>query len=64
MIPMKPVADESEAFQAILRIVRDQRALERHQRSRKASPETLQDSMVYAYSEILEVLHRFLDEQS
>ena len=61
MIHMKDVDDEREAIQAIIKIIRDQKVLEKHQRATKASVETLQDSMVYAYDQIVEIVQPFMD---
>ena len=61
MIPMKNDADERATIQAIVKIIREQKKLERHQRETYASVETLQDSMVYAYDAIVEVVTPFMD---
>ena len=61
MIHMKVLNDEREAIQAIIKIIRDQKKLEKHQRAKRASVNTLQDSMVYAYDQIIEVLQPFMD---
>jgi hypothetical protein len=53
---------EQAAIQAIVKIVKEQQELERHQRQKKASAETIQDSMVYAYSDIVRVLAPFLED--
>ena len=55
--------DERDAIAVIVKIIRDQKALEKHQRATKASVETLQDSMVYAYDQIIEVLQPFMDDE-
>jgi hypothetical protein len=60
MIPMGNVARETDAIRAIVKIIREQKELERHQRAARASVETLQDSMVYAYDEIIEVMKPFM----
>jgi len=62
MIPMGNLASETDAIRAIVKIIRKQKALEKHQRASKASVETLQDSMVYAYDEIVEVVKPFMDQ--
>src|SRR5580704_19696437 len=63
MIYMKrPAASEPEAILAIVRIIKEQQALERHQRGQKASFETIQRSMVDAYSDIVSVLALFMQE--
>jgi len=43
---MENALDERDAIAVIVKIIRDQKALEKHQRATKASVETLQDSMV------------------
>jgi hypothetical protein len=58
---MKDVNDEREAIQAIIKIIRDQKKLEKHQRAKRASVNTLQDSMVYAYDQIVEIIQPFTD---
>ena len=63
MIPMGNLASETDAIRAIVKIIRKQKALEKHQRATKASVETLQDSMVYAYDEIVEVIQPFMEEE-
>ena len=47
----------------MVKIIRKQKALEKHQRATKASVETLQDSMVYAYDEIVEVMEPFMENE-
>ena len=54
----------SEAMQAIIKIIKDQKELERFQRSKKASVNTLQDSMVYAYDEIIRVVKPFMKDEA
>jgi hypothetical protein len=61
MIDMKNASDERTAMRAIVKIIMDQKVLEKHQRAAKASVETLQDSMVYAYDQIIEALQPFMD---
>ncbi len=61
MIPMGNLASETDAIRAIVQIIRKQKALEKHQRATKASVVTLQDSMVYAYDQIVEILQPFMD---
>jgi len=51
---------QSEVIQAIVRIIKEQKALEKHQRAHGASVNTLQDSMVYAYDQIIEVVRPFM----
>jgi hypothetical protein len=63
MIPMGNLAGETDAIRAIVKIIRNQKKLEKHQRATKASVETLQDSMVYAYDEIVEVIQPFMDDE-
>jgi hypothetical protein len=63
MIPMGNIATETDAIRAIVKIIRKQKALEKHQRATKASVETLQDSMVYAYDEIVEVMEPFMENE-
>jgi hypothetical protein len=58
---MTKAEGQADAIQAIVRIVRDQKALESHQRAKGASVNTLQDSMVYAYDQIVEVIRPFMD---
>ena len=58
---MKNAAEQAEAIRAIVKIIRQQKALEKHQRSSRASVETLQDSMVYAYDQIVEIIQPFMD---
>jgi len=60
---MSTTGRESEAIRAIIKIITDQKALEKHQRARRASAETLQDSMVYAYDEIVRVMKPFIGEE-
>jgi len=62
MIPMGNLASETDAIRAIVKIIRNQKKLEKHQRATHASVETLQDSMVYAYDEIVEVVKPFMDQ--
>jgi hypothetical protein len=62
MIPMGNLASETDAIRAIVKIIRNQKNLEKHQRATHTSVETLQDSMVYAYDEIVEVVKHFMDE--
>jgi hypothetical protein len=62
MIPMKNAAEQAEAIRAIVKIIRQQKALEKHQRSERASVNTLQDSMVYAYDQIVEVMRAFMQD--
>jgi hypothetical protein len=54
-------ADEGEAVRAIVKIIREQKELEKHQRAKHASVETLQDSMVYAYDAIVDVVKPFME---
>jgi hypothetical protein len=61
MIPMGNVASETESIRAIVKIIRDQKKLEKHQRAKRASVNTLQDSMVYAYDQIIKVMQPFMD---
>ena len=63
MIPMKNAAEQAEAIRAIVKIIRDQKALEGHQRSKHASTNTLHDSMVYAYDQIIEVVQPFMEDE-
>jgi hypothetical protein len=63
MIHMKTAAEQAEAIRAIVKIIRQQKALEKHQRSSRASVNTLQDSMVYAYDQITEVMRPFMDDE-
>lgn len=60
---MSNAEGQGDAFQAIIRIVKDQKALEKHQRAKKASVSTIQDSMVYAYDKIVEVLQPYMDDE-
>jgi hypothetical protein len=62
MIPMGNVATETDAIRAIVKIIRKQKALEKHQRAERASVNTLQDSMVYAYDQIIQVVKPFIDD--
>lgn len=62
MIPMSTAADEREVIRAIVKIIKEQKALEKHQRETKASTNTLHDSMVYAYDQIIEVVLPFMDD--
>jgi hypothetical protein len=59
---MGDLKTQGTAIQAIVKIVRDQKILEAHQRSTDASVETLQDSMVYAYDAIVEIVKPFMEE--
>jgi len=43
--------------------IKEQKELEEHQRARRASVETLQDSMVYVYDEIIRVVRPFMEER-
>ena len=61
MIRMNNAGDERTVIRAIVKIIRDQKVLEKHQRATKASVETLQDSMVYAYDQIVEVIQPFME---
>jgi hypothetical protein len=61
MIRMNNVGDERTVIRAIVKIIKDQKVLEKHQRATKASVETLQDSMVYAYDQIVEIVQAFMD---
>ena len=61
MIHMKNATEQAEAIRAIVKIIRQQKALEKHQRSERASVNTLQDSMVYAYDQIVEVMRAFME---
>jgi hypothetical protein len=64
MVPMgTATADEREAIRAIIKIIRDQKVLEKHQRSKRASTNTLHDSMVYAYDQIIEVVQPFMEDE-
>ena len=63
MIHMTTAADERDAIKAIVKIIRDQKALEGHQRSKHASTNTLHDSMVYAYDQIIEVVQPFMEDE-
>jgi hypothetical protein len=63
MIPMRNVGNETEAIRAIVKIITEQKALEKYQRAKEASVETLQDSMVYAYDEIIQVVKPFIDDE-
>lgn len=62
MIPMNNAAKQAEAIRAIIKIIRQQKGLEKHQRAEHASVETLQDSMVYAYDEIVQVMKPFMED--
>ena len=64
MIPMSTAEEQAAAIQAIVKIIRDQKSLERYQRSIEASVNTLQDSMVYAYDQIIEVIAPFMDDET
>jgi hypothetical protein len=64
MIPMRNVGNETEAIRAIVKIITEHKALEKYQRTNEASFETLQDSMVYAYDEIIQVIKPFMDDES
>ena len=57
-------AEAQAVIQSIVKIIRDQKALERHQRCTKASINTLQDSMVYAYDQITEIIQPFMDGET
>jgi hypothetical protein len=63
MIPTRNVGGETESIRAIVKIIREQKALEKYQRAKEASVETLQDSMVYAYKEIIQVVKPFMDDE-
>ncbi len=60
---MENALDEREAIAAIEKIIKEQKVLEKHQRATKASGETLQDSMVYAYDQIIEVVRPFMEDE-
>jgi len=62
MIHMKNTSAEAEAIRAIVKIIREQKELESHQRAKAASVETLQDSMVYAYDAIVRVVQPFMED--
>ena len=62
MISMNTATDEREAIRSIVKIIREQKELERHQRAKAASVETLQDSMVYAYDAIIRVVQPFIED--
>jgi hypothetical protein len=62
MIPMGTLASETDAIRAIVKIIRNQKKLEKHQRATNASVETLQDSMVYAYDQIVSVVKPFMED--
>jgi hypothetical protein len=62
MTLMVSAEEKAEAIRAIVKIIRDQKSLESSQRSAKASTNTLHDSMVYAYDEIVEVIKPFMEE--
>jgi hypothetical protein len=64
MIRMGDAGDERAAIQKIVKIIRDQKTLEKHQRSTGASVETLQDSMVYAYDQIVELIQPFIEVET
>jgi len=53
--------NEHAAIRAIVEIINEQQKLERHQRKVNAWLETIQDSIVYAYSDILKVLAPYLE---
>ncbi len=66
MRPMKNAGSEQEAMSAFIRIgniVKDQKALEEHQRAHHASFDTLQDSMVFAYDAIVRIMKPFIDDE-
>ncbi len=52
---------QADAIRAIVKIIRDQKALEKHQREARASTNTLHDSAVYAYDQIVEIVQPFMD---
>ncbi len=62
MSPMKDASSEAQAILEIVKIIREQKALEKHQREARASTNTLHDSMVYAYDQIIEVVQPFMDD--
>jgi hypothetical protein len=53
-------AGEQDILRGIIDIIMDQQELERHQRRVKAPAESIQDSMVFAYSSIISLLEPFL----
>ena len=58
---MSNAGRHAAAIQTIMKIIRDQKVLEKHQRANDASVETLQDSMVYAYDAIVALMKPFMD---
>ena len=63
MIHMEAAASERDAIAAIVEIIRDQKALEKYHRSKRASVNTLQDSMEYAYHKIIKVVRPFMEDE-
>lgn len=59
---MTSADEQTNAIRAIIKIIRDQKTLEKHQRETRASTNTLHDSMVYAYDQIIEVVQPFMDD--
>ena len=62
MMCMSQSTEQDDAIRAIIKIISDQKTLEKHQRAKRASVETLQDSMVYAYDAIIKVVEPFMDD--
>ncbi len=62
MSPMKDAGREAQAILEIVKIIREQKVLEKHQREKRSSTNTLHDSMVYAYDQIVEIVRPFMDD--
>jgi hypothetical protein len=63
MIPMRNVVSDMDAIRAIIEIIQEQKALQKFHCSTNASVETVRDSMVYAYDEIIKVVKPFMDDE-
>lgn len=50
-----------EALAAIVKIIKDHKKLEAHQRRNKADVNTIVDSQSYAYDQIVEVMQPFME---
>lgn len=60
MKTQETATEYAAAISAIVRAIEDQKQLESHQRRNGASINTLQDSMVYAYDQIIRIVEPFM----
>ena len=54
--------DAAETMVRIVQIVKDQKALEKHHRSRGASYDMIQDSIAWAYDHIVRAIGPFMED--